>query len=64
MELFRGHVANDWKEANFNAKKYQYLNKILAQECVKFYSCCWKHRNEAMHDENKQKQRMKTWCEN
>ena len=22
MELFRGCVANDWKEANFNAKKY------------------------------------------
>ena len=60
-ELFRGYVVNDWMEVNLNTKKYRYLNMITARECVYFYNRCWKHRNEIMHDRNKQKERMMRW---
>ena len=62
-ELFRGYVIRDWMGLNFSTKKYRYVNKIIVSECVCFYDRCWKHRNEAQHDESKQKERMKRWCE-
>ena len=63
QELFRGYVVNDWTEVNFKTKKYRHLNAIIALECVSFYNRCWKHRIEILHDENKQKERMRTWYE-
>ena len=62
-ELFRGYVIRDWMGINFSTKKYRHVNKIIASECVYFYDRCWKHRNEAQHDESKQKERMKRWYE-
>ena len=62
-ELFRGYVVKNWMEVNMNTKKYRYLNRILARECVHYYDRCWKHRNQIMHDPIKQKERMKRWYE-
>ena len=62
-ELFRGYFIVDWKEANFECKKYGKLNKILARHCVKFYNECWKDRNEIIHDEQKQREQLCKWFE-
>ena len=63
-ELFRGCVIKDWKNADVNCKEHKSLNKIVACRCVKCYNECWKDRNAIMHDENKQKIRLKRWYEN
>ena len=44
-------------------KTYYALNKILAYECVMFYNQCWKHRNEAAQDEEKQRECLAKWYE-
>ena len=62
-ELFRGYAIIDWKEANIRCKKYAKLNKILVRNCVKHYNECWKDRNEHLHDEEKQKERLVKWFE-
>ena len=58
-ELFRGYVVLDWKEANFECRKHRKLNKIIVRHSIKFYNECWKDRNESMHDEQKQKERLR-----
>ena len=62
-ELFRGYVVLDWKDANFDCRKYSKLNKIIVRNSVTFYNECWKDRNESMHDEQKQKERLRKWFE-
>ena len=62
-ELFRGFVIINQVTTDFNCRKYKKLNKILAYRCVKYYNECWKDRNNIMHDENKQKERLKRWFE-
>ena len=47
-----------------NCTKYKTLNRILVYRYVKYYNECWKDRNRILHDENKQKERLKRWCEN
>ena len=32
--------------------------------CVEYYKECWKNRNETLHDEIKQRNRLKKWFEN
>ena len=68
-ELFRGYVVKvwfetDWFETNFSSDVYRTLNKIVVRKCVEFYVKCWKHRNEAYHDDEKQKKRIKMWLTN
>ena len=53
----------DWDGADFNCGECTYLNKILVKKVVLFYSKCWKHRNNAYHDEEKQRERLIKWCE-
>ena len=43
--------------------KYVVLNKIITKKCVLFYNEFWKHRNEIMHDEEKQRERLSKWYE-
>ena len=62
-ELFRGRVAADWKETNFECRKHRKLNKIIVRRSIKFYNNCWKGRNESMHDEQKQKEQLRKWFE-
>lgn len=62
-ELFRGHIAVDRKETNFECRRHRKLNMIIEQHSVKFYNNCWKDRNECMHDEQMQKERIKKWFE-
>ena len=33
----------------------------MAKKCMEFYMKCWKERNEAYHDERKQRQRITEW---
>ena len=33
------------------------------RKCAEFYAKCYKHRNEEHYDEEKQRNRMKKWCE-
>ena len=33
-------------------------------KCVEYYVKCWKHRNECIHDENKQRERVIEWYKN
>ena len=61
MELFRGYVVVDWEGANVNDDKFRVLNIIVVKQCVEFYMKCWKHRNQAYHDDEKQKSRIKNW---
>ena len=30
---------------------------------MEFYNKCWKHKNDVLHDENKQKERIMKWFE-
>ena len=60
-ELFRGYVVAMWEGTNVNSKKFKTMNKIVVKRCVEHYVKCWKHRNEAYNDEEKQKERMKKW---
>ena len=59
--LFRGIVMRDWKGENLQHRKYRELNKILVRKCVWFYKQCWDKRNEAYHDEEKQRNRIRHW---
>ena len=61
QELFRGYVAVVWEGTNLNSKKYRTLNKIVPKKCIEFYMKCQKERNEAYHDECKQRQRITEW---
>jgi hypothetical protein len=62
-DLFRGYVIKNWKETDFNSRKYRRLNKVLVRQCVWYYNECWKDRNRVMHDESKQRERLKKWYE-
>ena len=62
-ELFHGLVIIDQLNADLNCMKYKKINEILAHRCVKYYNDCQKDRNNIMHDENKQKKRIKGWFE-
>ena len=63
-ELFRGHVVKAWKVVDFSTTKHREVNKIVVTKCVECYVKCWKHRNEGMHDEDKQRKRVIEWYEN
>ena len=60
-ELFRGYVVKVWFGINMNSDIYRALNKVVVKKCVEFYVKYWKHRNEAYHDTEKQKKRIKSW---
>lgn len=62
-ELYRGHVAVDWFRTNINSKKYRNANQVIVKECVAFYNECWKHSNNVLHYENKQRERLIKWYE-
>ena len=62
-ELFRGHVVKAQKGVNMNSSEHKKLNKVAAKYCVDYYVKCWKHRNEACYDTNKQKERIKNWLQ-
>ena len=53
-ELFRGYVMKEWFETNMNIDMYRSLNKIVVHKCIEFYAKCWKHRNKAYHDKERQ----------
>ena len=53
----------DWLNADVKCKDHKRLNKILAYRCAKFYYECWVDRNNAMHNSDKQKERLKKWFE-
>ena len=46
---------------NFQTTKYQESNKILIKLCINYYEKYWKYRNQMMHDNNKQKERIRKW---
>ena len=56
-------VVRDWKGTDMKCYKHRMLNKILVRKCVYFYEECWDHRNEAYHNEEKQRNRIRKWCE-
>ena len=62
-EVFRGYAISNWTATDFNSTKYRKLNKILVYKCVCYYNECWKDRNNVLHDENKQRERLKKWYE-
>ena len=39
----------------WNSVKYRKLNKIAVKRCVEIHMKCWKDRNEAHRDEQKQR---------
>ena len=45
-------------------KMYVSRNKIMVIKFMECYVKCWKHRNECIHDENKQRERAIEWCKN
>ena len=63
-ELFRRCTVKAWKGVHFSTIKYREVNKIVVIKCVEYYVKCWKHRNEYMHDENKQRERVIEWHKN
>ena len=63
-ELFRGHVVKLWFDTDMRSDVHRSLNKIVVRKCVEFYYKCWKHRNEAHHDAEKQKIRIRKWLVN
>ena len=44
-----------------SSDKYRKLNKIVVRKCMEFYVKCWKHRNEAYYDAERQKEQIKKW---
>ena len=44
--------------------KCKEVNTIVVVKCVEHYVKCWKHRNECVHDEGKQRKRVIEWHEN
>ena len=60
-ELFRGYVVVDWEGTEITNDKFRVLNVIVAKKCIEFYTKYWKHRNEAYHDGEKQRLRIKKW---
>ena len=63
-ELFRRCVVKAWKGVDFSRTKYKEVNKIVVIKCVECYMKCCKHRNECIHDEDKQWKRVIEWYEN
>ena len=63
-ELFRGCVVKMWEGTNANCNKYKVLNKIVVRRCAECYVKCWKNRNDAYYDEDRQKERIKKWYKN
>lgn len=38
--LFRGYVVRDWFGGNVEETKYEKMNKVIVQSCVKLYNKC------------------------
>ena len=62
--LFRGFMIQVWFGTNFSEIKYHDCNCVLAREYTKYYHKYWQHRNDAYHDEAKQRERILTWYNN
>ena len=56
--LFRGYTVKVWKGVKFHKDKYRKLNKILTKYFIMYYTKCWKDRNDHLHNEEKQKERV------
>ena len=63
-ELFRGYVVIDWEGTDLSNDRFRVLNQIVVRKCVEYYTKCWKHRNEAYHDVEKQRARITQWFKN
>ena len=50
-----------WIGVDMSCTKCRELNKIVTRKCTDFYAQCWKYRNEAYHNEEKQVERMCRW---
>jgi len=57
--LFQGYPIIVWFGTDFQMSKYQECNKTLVKICINFYKKYWRHRNKIMHNEIKQKDRIK-----
>ena len=44
-----------------SSKKYRKLNIIVVRKCMEFYIKCYKHRNDAYHNADRQKERIKNY---
>ena len=60
-DLFRGCIVKVWFGIDMSSDIHRSANKVIVRKCVEFYAKCWKHRNEAYHDKEKQKIRIKNW---
>ena len=53
-ELFWRCVSNAWIGTDMSSDNHRTLNKIAVRKCAEFYLKCWKHRNEAHHNAERQ----------
>ena len=44
--------------------KHKEVNKIVVVKCAEHYVKCWRCRNECVHDEDKQRKRLREWYGN
>ena len=63
-ELFRGYAVLAWLGINFRCTRCKKLNKIIVLRYAEYCNECWINHNEILHDETKQRNRLKKWFEN
>ena len=59
--LFRGYIIKTWKGVNFSVTTYKNINKIVVRYCVLYYKLCWDNRNQSLHSETVQRERVLEW---
>ena len=59
--MFCRYILRDWYRTNFAINKYKECNRILTKLCIEYYNKYWKHRNLALHNEVKQRERIVEW---
>ena len=62
--VFRGIIVKDWFGANDAEMKYSVLNKVIVQECVRYYLKAWGDRNDRLNSEKVRKLRLIEWAKN
>ena len=55
--LLQEYIMKAQKELNFGESKHHSLNIILVKYYVPCYKKCWKHRNRAYHNRDKERKR-------
>ena len=57
--MFRGVIAKDSVMGNYNSVDFYMHDKVLIENCVKYYHNCWKRRCVVLYSQNVHKTLLK-----